>query len=93
MNAITTPFGAEATIHGQGGSLIESTGISYYAAFRTRDIIAVAHEEITSEWWENVLPHLDPPMFHRSFSTRFPVEIRVLPNDGWSRCAISACSK
>ncbi len=39
---------------------IESTVISYYAAFRTRDLIMAAHEEITWEWWESVLPQLDP---------------------------------
>ena len=39
---------------------IESTVISYYAASRTRDLIVAAHQEITWEWWENVLPALDP---------------------------------
>jgi hypothetical protein len=39
---------------------IESTVISYYAASRTRDLIMAAHQEITWEWWEGVLPGLDP---------------------------------
>lgn len=39
---------------------IESTVISYYAASRTRDLIMAAHQEITGEWWESVLPGLDP---------------------------------
>jgi len=39
---------------------IESTVISYYAAFRTRDLIMAAHQQITWEWWESVLPGLDP---------------------------------
>ena len=39
---------------------IESTVISYYAASRTRDLIMAAHQEITWEWWETVLPALDP---------------------------------
>jgi predicted nucleic acid-binding protein len=39
---------------------IESTVISYYAAYGTRDLIIAAHQEITREWWEIVLPGLDP---------------------------------
>ena len=39
---------------------VESTVISYYAASRTRDLILAAHQEITWEWWEDVLPGLDP---------------------------------
>ena len=39
---------------------IESTVISYYAARRTRDIVAAAHQEITMEWWETALPMLNP---------------------------------
>jgi len=39
---------------------IESTVISYYAASRTRDLIMAAHQEITWEWWESVLPTLAP---------------------------------
>jgi len=39
---------------------IESTVISYYSAVRTRDLVVAAHQELTSEWWEVVLPGLDP---------------------------------
>jgi len=39
---------------------VESTVISYYAASRTRDLIMAAHQEITWEWWQGVLPGLDP---------------------------------
>jgi predicted nucleic acid-binding protein len=39
---------------------VESTVISYYAASRTRDLIMAAHQEITWEWWEDVLPRLTP---------------------------------
>jgi len=38
---------------------IESTVISYYAASRTRDLILAAHQQITWEWWESVLPRFD----------------------------------
>jgi predicted nucleic acid-binding protein len=34
--------------------------ISYYTAFRTRDLVMAAHQEITWEWWGTVLPSLDP---------------------------------
>jgi hypothetical protein len=39
---------------------LEPTVISYYTASRTRDLIMAAHQEITWEWWESVLPGLDP---------------------------------
>ena len=39
---------------------IETTVISYYAARRTRDLIAAAHQEITLEWWEKALPFFEP---------------------------------
>lgn len=39
---------------------IETTVISYYAARRTRDLIAAAHQEITLEWWEKALPLFEP---------------------------------
>jgi predicted nucleic acid-binding protein len=39
---------------------IEPTIISYYTAQRTRDLIMAAHQEITFEWWHNILPSLDP---------------------------------
>jgi hypothetical protein len=39
---------------------IESTVISYLTAKPSRDIIVAAHQQITREWWEAVLPRLDP---------------------------------
>jgi hypothetical protein len=39
---------------------LEPTVISYYTASRTRDLIMAAHQEITWEWWEGVLPRFDP---------------------------------
>ncbi len=39
---------------------IETTVISYYAARRTRDLIAAAHQEITLEWWEEALQLFEP---------------------------------
>ncbi len=39
---------------------VETTVISYYAARRTRDLIAAAHQEITFEWWERALPLFEP---------------------------------
>jgi len=39
---------------------IESTVVSYCTARRTRDLIAAAHQEITSEWWEEALPSFEP---------------------------------
>ncbi|MBN2129636.1 MAG: type II toxin-antitoxin system VapC family toxin [Sedimentisphaerales bacterium] len=39
---------------------IESTVVSYYVARRTRDLVAAAHQQITSEWWERALPSLEP---------------------------------
>lgn len=39
---------------------IESTVISYYAARGTRDLIAAAHQQITTEWWEKALPSFEP---------------------------------
>ena len=39
---------------------IESTVISYYTAKPSRDLIVAAHQQLTSEWWEAILPQLDP---------------------------------
>jgi len=39
---------------------LESTVVSYYAARPSRDLIIAAHQQITIEWWESVLPSLDP---------------------------------
>jgi len=38
---------------------IESSVISYRVARLSRDIVVLARQEITAEWWDNVLPHLD----------------------------------
>lgn len=39
---------------------IESTVISYLSAHRSRDIVAMAHQQITYDWWNIALPGLDP---------------------------------
>ena len=38
---------------------IETSVISYRVARSSRDIIVLARQEITAEWWNTVLPHLD----------------------------------
>ena len=38
---------------------IETSVVSYRVARPSRDIIVLARQEITSEWWDNILPHLD----------------------------------
>jgi predicted nucleic acid-binding protein len=38
---------------------IETSVISYLTAKPSRDLIVVAHQQITNEWWENALPHYD----------------------------------
>ena len=38
---------------------IETSVISYRMARQSRDIIVLARQEITAEWWNSVLPHLD----------------------------------
>jgi predicted nucleic acid-binding protein len=38
---------------------IESSVISYRVARLSRDVVVLARQEITAEWWDNVLPHLD----------------------------------
>ena len=38
---------------------IETSVISYRVARPSRDIIVLARQEITAEWWDTVLPHLD----------------------------------
>ena len=35
---------------------IETTVVSYLAARTSRDLIVAGHQQITSEWWENVSP-------------------------------------
>ena len=39
---------------------IESTVISYHTGRPTRDLIVAAHQELTQEWWENILPKCSP---------------------------------
>lgn len=38
---------------------IESSVISYRIARLSRDVVVLARQEITAEWWDNVLPHLE----------------------------------
>ena len=38
---------------------IESSVISYRTARPSRDIVAAAHQRITQEWWDAVLPQVD----------------------------------
>jgi len=35
---------------------IETTVISYLAAAPSRDLVVAAHQQVTSEWWDRVLP-------------------------------------
>ena len=39
---------------------IETSVISYLTARPIRDIVVAAHQQVTLEWWEKSLPHLDP---------------------------------
>ena len=38
---------------------IETSVISYRTALPSRDLIAAAHQQMTHEWWERVLPQCD----------------------------------
>lgn len=38
---------------------LETSVISYRVARPNRDIIVLARQEITAEWWDNILPHLN----------------------------------
>lgn len=38
---------------------LETTVPSYYTAYPSRDIIVLAHQEITREWWETSLDRYD----------------------------------
>ena len=37
---------------------IETTVVSYLTARRGRDLVIAAHQELTREWWDEVLPVL-----------------------------------
>ena len=39
---------------------IETTVVSYYTARPSRDLIVAAHQQITNEWWNDVLPGCAP---------------------------------
>jgi predicted nucleic acid-binding protein len=39
---------------------IETSVISYRAARPSRDLLVAAHQQVTHEWWEQVLPQCDP---------------------------------
>jgi predicted nucleic acid-binding protein len=39
---------------------IESSVVSYYTARMSRDLLVAAHQQVTSTWWETVLPRLEP---------------------------------
>jgi predicted nucleic acid-binding protein len=38
---------------------IETSVISYYTSRMSRDMIVAAHQQITQEWWETVLPRCE----------------------------------
>ena len=38
---------------------LETTVVSYYTSKPSRDIIVLAHQEITWEWWDNALKRYD----------------------------------
>jgi hypothetical protein len=38
---------------------IETSIVSYLTARQSRDLIAVAHQQLTLEWWEKVRPQVD----------------------------------
>ncbi|MGO9377500.1 MAG: hypothetical protein ACLP29_02970 [Dissulfurispiraceae bacterium] len=38
---------------------LETTIVSYYTSKPSRDIIVLAHQEITREWWEKALKRYD----------------------------------
>ncbi len=38
---------------------LETTVVSYYASKPSRDIIVLAHQEITREWWDTALKRYD----------------------------------
>ena len=38
---------------------IETTVVSYYTAWPSRDVVIAGHQQITREWWRNHLPQFD----------------------------------
>jgi hypothetical protein len=39
---------------------IESSVVSYYVARASRDVVVLAHQEITRGWWKDCLPQYEP---------------------------------
>ena len=39
---------------------IETTVLSYLTSRPSRDLLVAAHQQVTVEWWENVLPLFEP---------------------------------
>jgi predicted nucleic acid-binding protein len=39
---------------------VESSVVSYYVARPSRDVIVLAHQEITRDWWDHCLAKFDP---------------------------------
>lgn len=55
---------------------IESTIVSYLTARPSRDLIVAAHQQITVEWWDDVLPQVDgfiSPFVNQEISRGDPV--------------------
>lgn len=38
---------------------LETSVVSYYTSYPSRDIIVLAHQEITREWWEKAIKRFD----------------------------------
>jgi len=39
---------------------IETTVLSYLTSRPSRDLLVAAHQQVTTEWWENWLPLFEP---------------------------------
>ncbi|RLC05680.1 MAG: DNA-binding protein [Deltaproteobacteria bacterium] len=74
---------------------IETSIVSYYVARPTRDIIVLAHQQLTREWWDGVAEH------YRSFiseivldeagrGNRFAARRRLEALAGFQRLAMTA---
>jgi hypothetical protein len=50
---------------------LETSVISYYVSRPSRDLIVAAHQQITSDWWEKVLPRCSP---HVSTMVNYEIE-------------------